>query len=152
MTTTKTRTTRAAKPAAAPSKPTRAKVTPTPKESVGEKEPAKAATKPEAKTLLEALSTGQAVLVKVRANGTKRSLPYLAPKSDVRQTAVTVETRRQAGETIEAIAEDMNISIATVRRYISNLALAHAVEDGTHDKAWTKGTKNVVVHTVQAKA
>jgi hypothetical protein len=145
----------------APARTTKAKATP------GPNEPAQAASakaaakpkaaklvpaKPETTTLLEALTSGQAVLIKVRANGTQRSLPYLAPKRAVRETAMMVETRRQAGETLETIVEEMNVSIATVRRYISNLALAHETEDGKYDSAWTKGTKAVIVHTVQATA
>jgi hypothetical protein len=136
----------------APAKPTTTKkATPVPKEQPAKPVKAKAP-KPEAKTLLEALTSGQAVLVKVRANGTIRTLPYLRPKSEVRETAVTVETRRQAGETIEAIAEAMNVSLATVRRYVTGLALAHEVEDGKYDKVWKKGDQQVVVHRVTAKA
>jgi hypothetical protein len=40
--------------------------------------PQEAALKPEAKTLIEALTTGQTLLLKIRANGTKCSLPYQA--------------------------------------------------------------------------
>jgi len=114
--------------------------------------PAPKEAKPEPKTLQEALTSGVAVLVKIRANKTVRSLRYLAPGTEVRETAMTVAERRAAGDTIEAIAEDMKVSVATVRRYVTGLELAHEVEDGKHDKAWTKGEKQVVVHTVTAKA
>jgi hypothetical protein len=126
---------KATKPAAA------AKVTPKPK-----------ASKPEPKTLIEALTTGQAVLVKIRANKTVRSLPYLAPGSDQRKEAEAVATRVGKGEALSAIARDLNVSLATARRFLTNLSLAQEVESGKHDKAWMKGTKQVVVHTVTAKA
>lgn len=106
---------------------------------------------PEPKTLLEALTTGQATLVKIRANGTVRSLPYYAKGTEVRETAMAVDARRTAGDTIEKIAEEMKVSVATIRRYVTGLALAHEVEAGKHDAAWAKGERNVVVHRVAVK-
>lgn len=123
-----------------------------PAKSKGKKAAAPKEQKPEPTTLVEALLAKQAILIKVRANGSQRSLPYLAPGTKERETAVQVDTRRQAGETVEAIAEAMNVSVATVRRYVTGLALAHEVESGKHDAAWTRGEKNVVVHRVTAKA
>ena len=118
---------------------------PTPKE--------KKATKPEPATLIEALTTGQAVLVKVRANKTVRSLPYLAQGTAQRKEAEEAAARVEKGETVPALAESLNVSSATARRFLTNLALAREVEAGKHDKAWAKGEKQVVVHTVtQAKA
>jgi hypothetical protein len=106
---------------------------------------------PTATTLLEALIAKEAVLIKKRANGTIRSLPYLAPGSEVRTTAQDVAGRRTKGDTIEKIAEDIRVSVATVRRYVTGLELAQEVEAGKYDKAWKKGEKQVAVHTVSAK-
>lgn len=106
--------------------------------------------KPEAKTLVEALTTGQAVLLKVRMNGSKRSLPYLALGTEGRKQAEAVAARHEKGETIPALAEGLNVSPATARRFLTNLALAVDVEAGKFDKAWKPGTKEVVVHTVTA--
>jgi hypothetical protein len=116
------------------------------------KEPAKKTPNPEPKTLIEALTTRQASLIKVRANGTRRSLPYLAVGTPGREEAEAVAARVEKGETVAAVAEDLNVSLATARRFLTNLALAKAVEAGTHDKAWKPGTKEIVVHTVPAKA
>jgi hypothetical protein len=113
--------------------------------------PAKKAAKPEPKTLIEALTTKQAALMKIRANGTRRSLPYLAVGTEGRKEAEAVAARVAKGETVAAIAEDLNVSLATARRFLTNLALAQAVEAGDHDKAWKPGTKEVVVHTVPVK-
>lgn len=129
------------KPAAAPKAPAK---TAAPKEQ----KPAK----PEPKTLIEALTNGQASLIKVRMNGTRRSLPYLAEGTEQRKQAEAVAKMREGGDTVEAIAEALKVSTATARRFITNLELAQAVEAGAHDKAWKPGTKEVVVHTVTAKA
>jgi DNA-binding IclR family transcriptional regulator len=88
----------------------------------------------------------------VRANGTKRSLPYLASTTPERKAAEVVAARAEKGETVAAIATDLNVSLATARRFLTNLAVAKAVESGAHDKAWKPGTKEVVVHTVTQKA
>ena len=109
------------------------------------------ASKPEPKTLVEALTTGQCVLIKVRANGTKRSLPYWPEGSDQRVLAHATATMKADGKTVETIAKEMQVSLATARRFLTGLALAEDVEAGKFDKAWKPGTTEVVVHTVTAK-
>lgn len=52
---------------------------------------------------------------------------------------------------MDSIAESLKVSTATARRFLTNLALAHEGEAGNHDKAWTKGTREVIVHTVEAE-
>lgn len=140
-TATRARTT--AKPAPRATKPTTAPKEPT--------KPAPKAAKPEPKTLIEALTSRQTVLLKIRANGTKRSLPYLSVGSEGRKAAEAVAARVAKGDTVPAIAEDLNVSLATARRFLTNLTLAHDVEAGRFDKGWKPGTKEVVVHTVAAK-
>ena len=110
------------------------------------------APKPEPKTLREALTTGQCVLIKVRGNGTKRSLPYWPEGSDQRVLAHAAATMKADGQTVEAIAKEMKVSLATARSFLTGLALAQDVEAGKFDKAWKPGTTEVVVHTVTAKA
>lgn len=144
-TTTKKPSTRTAKPAPAKPAPTTPKAEAAPKPKVK-------ASKPEPKTLIEALTTGQAVLLKVRANGTKRSLPYYAVGSEYRILAEAAAKTKADGKTVEAIAKDMKVSLATARRFLTGLALAQDVEAGKHDNAWKPGTTEVVVHTVTAKA
>jgi len=132
--TTKTATKPKASPAAAPAPKPKAK-----------------APKPEPKSLVEALATGQTVLIKVRANGTKRSLPYYAEGSEYRVLAEAAAKMKASGQTVEAIAKEMKVSLATARRFLTGLALAQDVEAGKFDKAWKPGTAEVVVHTVTAK-
>ena len=67
-------------------------------------------TKPEPKTLVEALTTGQAVLLKVRANGTKRSLPYYAEGTEYRVLAHAADTMKSNGDTVDAIAKEMKVA------------------------------------------
>lgn len=57
-----------------------------------------------------------------------------------------VRRRWENGDTIGAIAEDLNASVATVRRMITGLLLAQAVEGGEYDKAWdgTEGAEIIV--------
>jgi hypothetical protein len=124
---------------------------PAPSKAAAQKEQ-KPEAKPQPKTLIEALTTGQAALTKIRGNGTKRSLPYLAVGTDGRKEAEAVAKMREDGDTVEAIAEALKVSTATARRFLMNLELAQAVEAGTHDKTWKPGAKEVVVHTVTAKA
>ena len=142
-TATKARTT--AKPA-----PKTTKAIPAPTEST--KAPKQAALTPEAKTLIEALTTKQTVLLKIHANGTKRSLPYLSVGSESRKGAEAVAARVAKGLTVPPIAEDRKVSLATARRFITNLVLAHDVESGTFDKCWKPGAKEVLVNTVAAQA
>lgn len=58
---------------------------------------------------------------------------------------------REAGQTVDAIADALKVSVATARRFITNLALAQAVEAGEHDAGWKPGIREVVVHVVGAK-
>lgn len=51
-----------------------------------------------------------------RKNGTPRGLPHLAPGTTQRDDAEAVLARRTKGDTIDAIAEDLKMSIATARR------------------------------------
>ena len=145
-------TTTATKPTTAKSTPKATPAKPAPKAAPGKTAaPTEQSTKPEPTTLVEALSTGQATLLKVRGNGTKRSLPYLAVGTEQRKQAEAVANMKEDGQTVEAIAEALKVSNATARRFLTNLDLAHAVEAGDHDAAWKPGIKEVVVHTVVMK-
>ena len=100
-------------------------------------------------TLAQAAAKGEVRFLHQRANGTLRRLPYLAPGTPERKRAEHVAQRREKGQTIDAIAGDQKLSKATVRRLLSGLMLARAVEAGTHDKAWdgTAGAKIVLTAT-----
>lgn len=106
---------------------------------------------PEPTSLQEAASLGVVKLVRKRKNGTLRSLPYLAPGTTPRKDAEVVVARRAKGETINAIAEDLRTSIATVRRMETNLVLAQEIEAGEHADKWTVGEKQVVISVVEGK-
>ena len=100
------------------------------------------------KTLKDAAAAGAVRLFRQRKNGTLRSLPYLAPGTDPRKEAEAVAARREEGETVGTIAADLNLSVATVRRMITNLLLARAIEAGKHADRYTPGERRVVLSTV----
>lgn len=153
MSTTTARKPATRKPAATKPQPAPKAVAPKEQKPAAKPAPTKAKPepKPEPKTLVEALTTGQATLLKVRANGTRRSLPYLAVGTEGRKHAEAVAKMREDGQTVEAVADTLKVSVATARRFVTNLALAQAVEAGQHDAGWKPGVREVVVHTVVAK-
>ncbi len=134
MTTTKTP---AAEKKAAPAKPAKA-------------QPRKAATPAPAQTatLAQAAAAGTVRFYRQRRNGTMRNLTYLAPGTTDRAQAETVTKRREAGETIQAIANDLKVSVATVRRMEAGLVLAQQVEAGDHDGKWNGEDARVIVGKV----
>jgi DNA-binding NarL/FixJ family response regulator len=99
-------------------------------------------------TLKDAVAADAVRLFRQRKNGTLRSLPYLMPDSETRKEAEAVAKRREAGETVGAIAEDLNLSVATVRRMITNLLLAQQIEEGLYADKYMPGEKKVIVSTV----
>ena len=109
----------------------------------------KTTTKPaEPKTLKDAAAAGTVRLFRQRKNGTLRSLTYLAPGSAARKEAEAVAARREKGETISSITDDLNVSVATVRRMITNLLLAQAIEAGEHADKYKPGEKKVIISVV----
>ena len=140
------------KPAPEPATATKDTKPKTPSASAPAPRPKAKASKPEPKTLVEALDTGQCVLIKVRANGTKRSLPYWPEGSDQRVLA-------HATATMKADARPWRPSPRRCRCPWRRHAGSSPgwrwptdVEAGKFDKAWKPGTTEVVVHTVTAKA
>ncbi len=110
----------------------------------------KAATPAPAKTatLAQAAAAGNVRFYRQRRNGTQRKLTYLAPGTADRAQAETVTKRREAGDTIQAIATDLRVSVATVRRMEVGLVLAQQVEAGDHNSKWNGEDAKVVVGKV----
>jgi uncharacterized protein HemX len=137
-----TTSTTATKRKAAPAKATATK----PKAAPRGKAPAKRAAAAKPTGLAAAAASGKVKFYRQRGNGTTRHMAYFAPSTEARKTAETVQKRRENGDTIGAIAEDLNASVATVRRMINRLLLAQAIEAGQYDKAWdgTEGAEIIV--------
>lgn len=132
--TTKTATKQAPAEPAAPAKaPARKSATPAPTQNA---------------TLAQAAAAGSVRFYRQRRNGTMRNLAYFAPGTTDRAQAETVTKRREAGETILAIADDLKVSVATVRRMEAGLVLAQQVEAGDHDRKWNGQDAAVVVGKV----
>ncbi len=143
---TSTATKAPTKPAAKKAAPAKAPAQPAKKVATSNRRTTrKAAPKPTA-GLAAAAATGKVKFYRQRANRTLRFLPYYAPGTDSRKSAELVQKRRDNGETIGAIAEDMHTSVATVRRLITGLLLAQAVEAGEYDAKWDKATNEVIVN------
>lgn len=106
-----------------------------------------AAKKPAAKkpALAQAAAKGDVKFFRQRGNGTFRRLPYLAPGTPERKAAEVVMARREKGDTIDALCKDLKLSKATVRRMITGLLLAHAIEAGEHNKAWDGKADRVIL-------
>ena len=102
----------------------------------------------EPKTLKDAAAAGTVRLFRQRRNGTLRSLTYLAPGSAARKEAEAVAARREKGETISSITDDLNVAVATVRRMITNLLLAQQIEAGEHADKYKPGEKWVIISVV----
>ena len=111
-----------------------------------------AAKKPALSKLAQAAAKGDVKFYRRRANGTMRRVPYLAPGTAERKAAETVVGRRDKGETIQAICEDLKLSKATVRRMITGVLFAQAVEAGDHDKAWDGKASEITVAIAEAAA
>lgn len=66
---------------------------------------------------------------KVRGNGSKRRVPTLA--GDDLTLAETVRGKRQAGATMRQLADEMHLSVSTLRRLLNSLALTEAAAAAT---------------------
>ncbi|NHA01923.1 hypothetical protein G5V59_26065 [Nocardioides sp. W3-2-3] len=89
--------------------------------------------------------------MKERANKTIRSLPYLSPGTDARAEAEAVAALVAAGRTLPEIADEKKVSLATARRFLTNLDLAKRVEAEEFDALWKPGAKQITVHRVAAR-
>ena len=66
---------------------------------------------------------------KVRGHGSKRRVPTLA--GDDLNLAETVRGKRQAGATMRQLADEMHLSVSTLRRLLNSLALTEAAAAAT---------------------
>lgn len=78
------------------------------------------------KTFPEAVEKGQVKFYRVRENGTTRHVPFLTGKD--RELATAIRDARANGESVRSIAQSQHISVASVRRFLSELALTEKVE------------------------
>lgn len=64
-----------------------------------------------------------------RANGTTRHVPLLAEGTDARADAEWVQAQRDEGRTMKAISAEVHLSVPTLRRMLTSLALTEECED-----------------------
>lgn len=107
-------------------------------------------TYPTGKAMLEAVVSGTVKFVNVRANGTTRHVPYLAPGTEARTTAEALLADRNAGKTVATIATERNLSVPTIRRALAHLTLAVELENGA--RARSAAAKKAPASTTARKA
>lgn len=91
---------------------------------------AKATTPEPVSTRFEAVHEGDTVkFFRIRANGTKRHVPTLT--GDALATAQAIKAQREAGITMKDIATERHLSVSSVRRYLTSLALTEEVQAAT---------------------
>lgn len=78
------------------------------------------------KTFPQAVREGQVKFYRVRENGTTRHVPFLTGSD--REQAEAIAAAHAEGKSVRAIAEERFVSVATVRRFLSELALVQQVE------------------------
>lgn len=78
------------------------------------------------KTFPQAVASGQVKFYRVRENGTTRHVPFLTGSD--RELAEAIREARAEGKSVRSIAGEKHISVATVRRFLTELALTEEVE------------------------
>lgn len=71
---------------------------------------------------------GNVQFYKVRANGTTRHIPFFADGTKEREEAEWIAEQREDGRTMKAIAEELHLSVPSVRRILNSLLLSEEVE------------------------
>lgn len=87
--------------------------------------------------LAAACEAGTVRLYRLRANGTRRAVPYLT--GDAREVAEYYAEQREAGQSVAAIATEAGTSRPTLRRALAALALTEEIEAGDHDDLFEDG-------------
>lgn len=69
-----------------------------------------------------------------RSNGTTRRVHFLAEGTKEREYAEWVRDQREEGRTMKALATETHFSIATLRRWLNDLALTEAIEESEEEE------------------
>lgn len=87
---------------------------------------------------------------RIRANGTKRRVPTLS--GEALATAQAIRNEREAGGTMKAIAEARHLSVPTVRRMLTSLALTEELAAAAKELAAAAKPKRAPRKAAAAKA
>lgn len=82
------------------------------------------------------LDAGLLVAYSERSNGTTRRLELCPVGSTRRDTAEWITERLDDGLTLRAVAQELHVSVPTVRRFIMALELTEEIEAGEWDDVW----------------
>lgn len=75
------------------------------------------------------VTEGKVQFHRERANGTFRRVHFLADGTTEREHAEWLRAERENGRTMRALATETNYSIATLRRWLNDLALTESIEE-----------------------
>lgn len=88
-----------------------------------------------AATILTDLAAGAAKVYRVRENGTFRRVHFLAEGTVGREHAEWVAAQREEeGRSMKDIAAEINMSIASVRRMLNDLAMTEELEESEEEE------------------
>lgn len=83
-----------------------------------------------AASVIADLTAGVAKVYRVRENGTFRRVHFLADGTEAREHAEWVAAQREEeGRSMKDIAAELNLSVASVRRMLNDLALTEEIEE-----------------------
>ncbi len=95
--------------------------------------------------LAAACAAGQVHLYRLRSTGTLRHLPFLAPETPARMHAEWFAMRVIEGQRVRQVAHDAGVSVATVRRHLSALALTESIEDNELDDLYEPDVEAIIM-------
>lgn len=92
----------------------------------------------------------EAKFFRIRANGTKRHVPTLT--GEALETAKAIKAQREQGVTMKAIAAERHLSLSSVRRMLTSLALTEEVQAVVTRTAKGRATKAAKASAPKASA
>lgn len=88
--------------------------------------------------LRDMLEAGELEAFRVRTDGTTRLINLLPVASTSRETAEWIYDQVEDGRSVQAVAREIHVSVATIRRFLEALELTEQVEAGEWDDTWAE--------------
>jgi len=89
-------------------------------------------------SLREMLDAGELVAYRMRANGTFRLVSLMPVCSTRREVTEWVHDETEEGRSVAAVARELHVSVAEVRRWLLALELTEEIEAGEWDEVWAE--------------
>jgi hypothetical protein len=84
------------------------------------------------------LDAGHLTAYTERGNGTTRHLELAPIGSTRRDTAEWISEQVEDGRSLRAVANELHVSLPTVRRHLMALELTEDIEAGEYDQVWAE--------------